>query len=171
MKKTLFLTVVLSCYVVGIAAEGISQAGSILRSNAAHEQGKGVEIVESEITEDTTLASFLEMELLHGDLKHILDEKTTTAPDISRADIADAISDFVESKLLIRRQRWQNILDEKKVPRNALLEVAALHSSYPRSTRSIKPKCLLYENYFFGQCAHGPPVTKLNDPSLGPPGT
>lgn len=171
MKKTLFLAVVFSFFVVGLATEGTGQPRPILRSNVAHNEANGIEVVESEITEDTTLASFLETELLHGDLQHILDEKTTTAPDISRADIADAISDFVESKLLMRREQWQNILDKKKVPRNALLEVAALHSSYPRPTRSIKPKCLLYENYFFGQCAHGPPVSKINDPSLGPPGT
>ena len=170
--KLLLFGLLLPLYAVSIGTETYDDTRSTLRSSVrnvrkyGNQQQEGVEVVESEINEHTTLASFLEMELLHGDLRDILDEKSTIVPDISRLQIADAVSDFVESKLLIHRERWQKVLDDKKVSKNSLLEISALHAAYPRTTRSIKPKCLLYENYFFGQCAHGPPRSKLMDVSL-----
>ena len=147
-----------------------SNAGRVGRKKQYHQNG-AVEVPGIDTNTDTSLASFLELELLHGVLQHILKSAVSSAPEITRVEIADSISEFVENKLLTQREKWKNTLDKNQVSNNAFLEIAALQSAYPRATRSISPKCLLYQNYFFGQCAHGPPITKINDPGLGTPGT
>lgn len=134
---------------------------------------------------ELTLESYLEQELLNGELKDILfgdstsnEERRGDATQTSSHNhhrIVHTINKYMEHHLLT--QPSSSVTTPKLRSASSLLEVVARSRQKLRSSASvngpikgIRPTCQRRLNYYLSNCALGPPVRKVNDPRLAGPG-
>lgn len=100
------------------------------------------------------LSTFLEKEILSGTLQDIW----TSSGSKSQQKISEAIGAYMESRLLAKSTQVPSA-------RTSFLDIAAR-----APVKGMSPRCLRFENYYFNQCAFGPPATNENDPMAVTPG-
>ena len=115
-------------------------------------------VVESSHLRETSLtpllSTFLEKGILSGNLQDIW----TISGSQSQRKITEAIGAYMESRLLAKSTQVLSA-------RTSFLDVAAR-----APVKGMSPRCLRFENYYFNQCAFGPPATNENDPMAVTPG-